>query len=100
MDTQDFDELAGRIDGIAQALLRVVSALEMGEAVDGPRMAAEWRHARTGPLAQDSQEQASRRTLHTLADLLEAARQARAAGLCVAGFMPTPPQVRASVPAK
>lgn len=79
MNTQDFDELAGRIDGIGQALLRVVTALEMQGLIDGPHMAAEWRQARTGPLAQGSQEQASRRMLHTLADRLDGARQARAA---------------------
>lgn len=78
MDAQDFAELEGRIDGIGQALLRVVTALEMDGLIDAPRMAAEWRQARTGHLAQGSQERASRRMLHTLADRLDGARQARA----------------------
>lgn len=79
MNAQDFEELAGRIDAIAQALLRVVSALEMEGIIDGPCMAAEWRLARTENRAQGSQEKASRRTLHKLADLLDQARQARSA---------------------
>lgn len=79
MDTQDFDELAGRIDAIAQALLRVVSALEMEGIIDGPHIADQWRRVRTEPRAQGPQEQASRRTLHKMADLLDQARQARSA---------------------
>lgn len=79
MDQAQFDILTGRIDGIGQALLRVVSHLEMRDLIDGPRVAAEWRQARPGHLATDPELQASRKVLHQLADLLDEARQARAA---------------------
>lgn len=78
MDAQAFDKLAGRIDGIGQALLRVVTALEMRQLIDGPRIAAEWRQVRPDPSEPDAQLQASHRMLHQLADMLDEARQARA----------------------
>ena len=79
MDQAQFDILTGRIDGIGQALLRVVSHLEMRDLIDVPRVAAEWRQARPEHLATDPELQASRKVLHQLADLLDEARQARAA---------------------
>lgn len=79
MDQAQFGILTGRIDGIGQALLRVVSHLEMRDLIDGPRVAAEWRQARPEHLATDPELQASRKVLHQLADLLDEARQARAA---------------------
>lgn len=79
MDQAQFDILTGRIDGIGQALLRVVSHLEMRDLIDGPRVAAEWRQARPDHLATGPELQASRKVLHQLADLLDEARQARAA---------------------
>lgn len=78
MDAQDFDELAGRIDGIGQALLRVVSALEMQGFMDGPQVAAEWRAARPAQLATGTDLQASHKVLRQLADRLDKARKARA----------------------
>lgn len=79
MDEAQFDKLTGRIDGIGQALLRVVAELEMRELIDGPHIAAQWRAARQEHLAQDVQLQESRKVLHQLADLVDDARQARAA---------------------
>ena len=79
MNEAQFNTLTGRIDGIGQALLRVVSHLEMRDLIDGPRVAAEWRQARPEHLATDPELQASRKVLHQLADLLDEARQARAA---------------------
>lgn len=35
MEARNFDELAGRIEGIGQALLHLTAALEMGGAIDG-----------------------------------------------------------------
>ncbi|MEG0051663.1 MAG: hypothetical protein RR715_00225 [Comamonas sp.] len=77
MKTNDFDELAGRIDGVAQALLRIVAELEMARLMDGPRLSAVWRQARPEQLAIDQQLQASRHVLHQMADSLDAARQHR-----------------------
>ena len=79
MDERNFHELAGRIDGIGHALLRVVTALEMEGLIDGPHIAAEWRQVRQENLAAGAEQQASRQMLHQLADLLDAAREARAA---------------------
>lgn len=79
MNQAQFDTLTGHIDAMGQALLRVVSHLEMRELIDGPRIAAEWRQARPEHLATDPELQASRKVLHQLADLLDEARQARAA---------------------
>lgn len=79
MDEAQFEKLTGRIDGIGQALLRVVSALEMQQLIDGPRISEEWRRVRSEPLATDAQRQESRKVLHQLAELLDDARQARAA---------------------
>lgn len=79
MNEAQFNTLTGRIDGIGQALLRVVSALEMQQLIDGHRISQEWRAARPEHLATDAQLQASRKVLHQLADLLDEARQARAA---------------------
>lgn len=79
MDETQFDTLTGRIDGIGQALLRVVSTLEMRRLIDGPRIAAEWRAARPEQLATGAELQESRKVLNQLAGLLDEARQVRAA---------------------
>lgn len=79
MDDTQFDKLTGRIDGIGQALLRVVAALEMRQLIDGPRVSAEWRAARPEDVATDTDLQESRKVLCQLADQLDAARRARAA---------------------
>lgn len=77
MKTNDFDELAGRIDGVAQALLRIVAELEIARLMDGPRLSAAWRQARPEHLALDQQLHASRHVLHQMADSLDAAREFR-----------------------
>lgn len=77
MKPNDFDELAGRIDGVAQALLRISAELEIARLMDGPRLAAAWRQARPEHLALDQQLQASRHVLQQMADSLDAAREFR-----------------------
>jgi len=72
-----FDELAGRIDGIAQAVLRLTAALEIAGLIDGPQLSAAWRNVRPDPLQSDPLREASRRTLLALALELDDARQAR-----------------------
>lgn len=78
MDTQQFDELAGRIDGLAQALLRLTAQLEMAEVIGGPRIALAWRQAREMRRGAGTQLQSSQRTLKQLAAELDAARSYRA----------------------
>lgn len=78
MDATEFDELAGRIDGIGHALLRVVALLEAAQLMDGTRVSDAWRQARPAQLATDAQLRASHQVLNQLADLLDEARQVRA----------------------
>lgn len=72
----DFNELAGRIDGIAQAFLHLAAEAERQGAADGPRLTAALRQrARYWPACP---EQAGlQRTLYFLADQLDDARSAR-----------------------
>ena len=69
--------LDGKIDGLAQALLRVVAELEMARLIDGPRVSAAWRNARPQHLAVDGVRQASRSVLLELAEQLDDARTHR-----------------------
>jgi hypothetical protein len=82
MDTQDFDELAGRIDGIGHALLRLTAELEMQGVIDGSRVSASWRRdAAARPVAQALHRKAHM-TLMQMAELLDDAREVhRARGL-------------------
>lgn len=73
----NFEELAGRIDGMAHALLRLTAELEMQGLIDAPRLTQAWREARPEHLATDQMLQASRLVLHQMADQLDEARNAR-----------------------
>jgi hypothetical protein len=73
----EFEELAGRIDGIAQAVLRLTAALEIAGLIDGPQLSEWWRTARPEHLATDTIRQAARRTLLEMTQALDDARQAR-----------------------
>lgn len=77
MDSAGMDELAGRIDGVAQAVLRLSSMLEMAGVIAGPHLSEEWRNARPEHLALGTQLQASRKVLLQMAEQLDAARANR-----------------------
>ncbi|KAB2905581.1 MAG: hypothetical protein F9K35_01520 [Burkholderiaceae bacterium] len=77
MERRDFDELAGRVEGVAQALLYLTAELEMRGVIDGPRLAQAWRTAQ-GPNVLPALETA-RHTLHELAQALDEARTNRQA---------------------
>lgn len=70
-------ELAGRIEGMGQALLHLTAALEMAGALDGAKL--------TTVLRERAESQSRRRetlpgtvtTLHDLADQLDKARDVR-----------------------
>ena len=70
-------ELEGRIDGIAQALLRVVAELEVQRLIDGPRLSEAWRNARPEHLATGPVMHASRTVLLQLAEQMDDARAFR-----------------------
>lgn len=78
MDERDFDELAGRIEGLARALLHTVAALEAAGVMDGPRLAGAWRSGaparHTPPVLRTAA-----RTLRELARALDDARSWRQA---------------------
>lgn len=75
MEERTLDTLAGRVDGVARALLRLTAALEMAQVIDGPRLSQAWRES---VLEQaDPAMAASRQVLLEMADLLDEARAVR-----------------------
>ncbi len=79
MDSRDFDELAARVDAMGHALLRVVAELEVAQLIDGPRVSQAWRQVVAQQLPEDGREGAMQALLQRMADLLDEARQCRAA---------------------
>lgn len=77
MNTPDFDELAGRIEGIAQALLRLAAALEMQGLIDGSQLSGLWQKAVHPHSAGTPLRAAARKTLQDLAWALDDARRSR-----------------------
>ena len=77
MDSTEMDELAGRLDGVAQAVLRLSTMLEMAGIIDGPHLSEAWRQARPEHLALGTQLQASRKVLLQMAEQLDTARANR-----------------------
>ena len=71
-------ELDGKIDALAQALMRVVAELESQRLIDGARVSRAWRSARPAKLACTRQLQVSRAVLMEMANTLEDARIGRA----------------------
>jgi hypothetical protein len=77
MESTGLDELAGRIDGVAQAVLRLTAQLEMDGFMLGPQLTQAWREARPENFALGVQLQASRKVLLQMAEQLDAARESR-----------------------
>ena len=73
----EFDELAGRIDGIGQALLRLTAALEMQGVIDGLQVSALWRQAAKTHPDDQAVHRKAHMTLMQLAQLLDDARSSR-----------------------
>ncbi len=78
MTTQEFNELAGRIEGVAQALLRLAGVLEQARIIDGPRLSALWTGAVPPHGAESVLRHSARRTLLDLEHALQQSRQALA----------------------
>lgn len=74
----DFDELAGRIEGLARALLHTVAELEAAGLMDGPRLAGAWRSGAPARHRLPAMQTAGR-TLRELAQALDDARSWRQA---------------------
>lgn len=79
MDAKDFDELAGRIDAIGQAVLRLAAELEMQGVIDGTRVSAAWQHVADGRIEDTTMHRSSDSMLRQLAQLLDDARNSRQA---------------------
>ena len=77
MSTEHINELAGRIEGLSWAVLRLTAALEVKGLIDGPQLSKAWR----GSLASRSEDTQMRRDareyLEKLAALLDDARSHR-----------------------
>jgi hypothetical protein len=78
MKNPDNTELAGRIEAIGRALLRLTAELEMQRVIDGPRVSERWRQAVPDhKAAQSPVLHVAQDYLKRMADLLDDARQAR-----------------------
>lgn len=74
---QDFEELAGRIEGLARAFLLLAEAMERETDMDGPLLTRLMREAAPGEHHNTGMPAAARRTLHELANWLDDARSRR-----------------------
>lgn len=75
----EFDELAGRIEGVARALLHLTAELEDRRVIDGPRLSRGWRRALRARQQDTPLRTAASRTLRELAQALDDARSLRQA---------------------
>lgn len=79
MDNTNFDELAGRIDGIGQALLRLTAELEMQGVIDGLRVSAAWVQVANRRPETTAVHRSAHNTLVQMAQMLDEARSTRLA---------------------
>lgn len=78
MTQPDNTELAGRIEAIGRALLRLTAELEIQRLIDGPRVVQAWQQAVPEHVAAESPLlHCARHCLHDMAQQLEAARSQR-----------------------
>lgn len=77
MADEAFDTLAGRIDGIGQALLRLTAELEMQGLIDGSRVSAAWLQVADRRPEETPVHRSAHNTLRQLAQMLDDARQVR-----------------------
>lgn len=72
MDAQDFNELAGRIEGVARAVLVLAQMMERETCMDGLTLTRQWRES--CPADGGGSPGIARKTLHELAQQLDDAR--------------------------
>lgn len=77
VDAKNFDELAGRIDGIGQALLRLTAELEMQNIIDGSRVSTAWMQVADRRPETTEVHRSAHRALRQLAQMLDEARSSR-----------------------
>lgn len=82
MEAEQFEVLAGRIEGMGRAVLHLAAALETRRLIDGPQLSRWWREA-AAPRGDDAAlRQAAQGVLHDLARALDDARGARESRNC------------------
>lgn len=77
MNTQEFDELAGRIEGLSRAVLSLTVAMERQALIEGPRLSQAWRDSVSDRSADTPLRSTARKTLQELAAALDDARNHR-----------------------
>lgn len=83
MDTQQFDELAGRIEGVARAVLILAQMMEEATDIDGLTLTSQWRES-AGQQPKAGILGIAQKTLHELAQQLDDARSRRQESLAAA----------------
>lgn len=73
MQADEFDELAGRIEGLARAVVLLASSTERETNMDGLTLTRQWREA-VEPQAETALRRSAHKTLHELAQALDGAR--------------------------
>ena len=73
MDQRDFEELAGRIEGLARAVLMLAQMMERETCMDGPTLSRQWRES-VPPQSDEGSLGTARKTLHQMAQRLDDAR--------------------------
>lgn len=89
MEEAEFNELAGRIEGVARAVLLLAQTMERETCMDGPTLTRRWREA-VAPQADAGSLGTARKTLHELAQALDEMRSQRQE-LVAAARLASPP---------
>ena len=74
MQEIEFNELAGRIEGIARAVLLLAQMMERETDMDGLTLTSQWRESVPQQQAGAGIQDTARKTLHELAQALDDAR--------------------------
>lgn len=74
MEEAQFDELAGRIEGVARAVLLLAQTMERETCMDGPSLTRRWRET-VPPQDGAGSLGTARKTLHEMAQALDDARR-------------------------
>lgn len=77
MNSQEFDELAGRIEGIGRMVLALIADIEDRELLSGVRFSESLRSSAEALCFEGPSLASTKRTLLETADALDAARGAR-----------------------
>lgn len=76
MNSAEFDELAGRLEGLSRAVLTLAWTMERETDMDGLTLTRHWRES-VPPQHEERTLRIARRTLLELADALDGARKSR-----------------------